>query len=176
VAIANQYWIEDQQGNSLGYTKQKLLRLKEDIRIYTDESMNTELFRLQQQQIMDMWGTYAIIDSGTNVCVGKLKRQALSSGLVKDEYLLLDPYGQQVGRVVESAGRGLARKWIPGGGLIPEHVAVEFNGQEVAQIKQQFKIVGDIWEVDCSRVPAQFDRRVLLGCMIIMGMIERQRK
>jgi uncharacterized protein YxjI len=176
VAIANQYWIEDQQGNSLGYTKQKLLRLKEDIRIYTDESMNTELFRLQQQQIMDMWGTFAIIDSGTNVCVGKLKRQALSSGLVKDEYLLLDPNGQQVGRVVESTGRGLARKWIPGGALIPEHVAVEFNGQEVAQIKQQFKIVGDIWEVDCTRVPAQFDRRVLLGCMIMMGMIERQRK
>lgn len=176
VAIANQYWIEDQQGNSLGYTKQKLLKLKEDIRIYTDESMNTELFRLQQQQIMDMWGTFAIIDSATNICVGKLKRQAISSGLVKDEYLLLDPNGQQVGRVVESTGRGLARKWIPGGGLIPEHVAVEFNGQEVAQIRQQFKIIGDIWEVDCSRVPAQFDRRTLLGCMIMMGMIERARK
>jgi uncharacterized protein YxjI len=176
VAIANQYWIEDQQGTSLGYTKQKLLKLKEDIRVYTDESMNTELFRLQQEQIMDMWGTFAILDSGTNVCVGKLKRQAVMSGLVKDEYLLLDPGGRQVGRVVESAGRGLARKWVPGGALIPEHVAVEFNGREVAQIKQQFKIIGDIWEIDCSGVPAQFDRRTLLGCMIIMGMIERQRK
>lgn len=176
VAITNQYWIEDLQGNSLGYTKQKLLRIKEDIRIYTDESMGTELFRLQQQQIADIWGTYAVIDSATSTCVGKLKRQAIKSGLVKDEYLLLDPNGQQIGRVVESTGRGLARKWIPGGGLIPEHVAVEFYGQEVAQIKQQFKIIGDIWEVDCSRVPPQFDRRTLLGCMIIMGMIERDRK
>lgn len=175
VAIANQYWIEDQQGSSLGYTKQKLLKLKEDIRVYTDESMGTELFRLQQEQIMDMWGTFAVIDSATGICVGKLKRRSMSA-IGKDEYFLLDPNGQQVGRVVESAGRGLARKWIPGGGLIPEHVAVEFYGQEVAQIKQQFKIIGDIWEVDCSRVPPQFDRRTLLGCMIIMGMIERARK
>jgi hypothetical protein len=59
---------------------------------------------------------------------------------------------------------------------VPEHVAVEFYGQEVARINQQFKIIGDSWEVDCNRVPPQFDRRTLLGCMIMMGMIERDRK
>jgi len=60
--------------------------------------------------------------------------------------------------------------------LVPEKVVVEFFGQEVAEIKQQFKIIGDIWEVDCSRVPLQFDRRTLLASMLLMGMIERDRK
>ena len=77
VAIANQYWIEDQQGNSLGYTKQKLIRIKEDIRVYSDESLSTEVFKIKQEQIVDMWGTFAIIDSASDVCVGKLKRQAI---------------------------------------------------------------------------------------------------
>ncbi len=176
LALTNQYWITDQQGRNLGYTKQKMLRLKEDIRVFTDDSMGNEVFKIMQAQIFDGWGTFDVIDSRTNVCVGKIKRKYLMSGFVSDEYFILDPNGQQIGRIAEDIGRGLARKYMPLGDLVPEHVALEFYGQEVARIKQQFKIIGDTWEVDCSRVPPTFDRRTLLGCMIMMGMIERQRK
>lgn len=175
LAIANKYWIQDSKGNTLGFTKQKIFKLKENIRIYSDESMKYELFRIQQEQITDAWGTFAIIDSATETCVGKLKRK-MRSAIVADSYLILDPNGQQIGSVAESSGRGLARKYVPGGSIVPEHVAVEFYGQQAAEIKQKFKIIGDIWEVDCSRVPSSFDRRTLLACMIIMGMIERDRK
>ena len=175
LAIANKYWIEDSRGNTLGFTKQKLLRIKEKILIYSDENMRDELFRIQQEQIMDVWGTFAVIDSVSNVCIGKLKRK-LSSSIAADEYLILDQNGQQIGRIAEASGRGIARKYVPGGSLIPEHVAVEFYGQQVAEIKQKFKIIGDIWEVDCSRLPPSFDRRTLLACMLIMGMVERSRK
>jgi len=176
IAITNQYWIEDARGTSLGYSKQKLLALREDIRIFTDDSMTTEVFRVKQEQVMDMWGTFAVLDSATGACVGKLRRQALKSGFFKDEYLLLDSYGQTVGRIAERSGRGLLRKYVPLGGLVPEQLVIEFQGQEVAEIKQQFKVIGDIWEVDCSRIPPTFDRRTLLGAMLIMGMIERDRK
>jgi len=175
LAITNQYWIENAQNNVLGYTKQKMFRFKEDIRIFSDESMGQELFKIMQRQILDVWGTFAVIDSPTNVCVGMIKR-SISSALLEDEYYILDPNGQQIGRVIERTGRGLARKYVPLGGLIPEQVKVEFYGQQVAEIKQQFKIIGDIWEVDCTRVPHQVDRRVLLAGMILMGMIERDRK
>lgn len=176
LAITNQYWIEDAQGNSLGYSKQKLIRIKEDIRVFTDVSMSSELFRIKQEQVMDMWGTFAVIDSTTDAVVGKLRRQALSSGFYVDEYMLLDAYGNAVGRVAERSGRGLARKYVPLGNLVPEQLVVEFNGQQVAEIKQQFKVIGDIWEVDCSRLPASFDRRTLISTMLLMGMIERDRK
>jgi uncharacterized protein YxjI len=173
-AIANQYWIEDGRGALLGYTKQKLMRFKEDIRIYSDESMTYELFRIHQEQCMDAWGTFAVIDTATNVCVGKIRRRFMSD-LSKDEYFLLDPNGQQVGRVVEDLGRGLVRKYLPLGGLMTERVMVELNGQPVTEIRQQFKIIGDEWDVDCSTVPPHFDRRVLLAGIIMMGMIERSR-
>ncbi len=176
VAITNQYWIEDANGNSLGYSKQKLIRIKESIKIFTDDSMSAELFRIQQEQVMDMWGTFAVVDSPSGAVVGKIRRQAIKSGIYKDEYLLLDAYGNAVGRVAERAGRGLARKFLPGGALVPEQLVVEFQGQQVAEIKQQFKVIGDIWEVDCSRIPARFDRRTLIATMLLMGMIERDRK
>ena len=176
IAIANQYWIEDSNGTQLGFSRQKIIRIKENIRIFTDDSMTAEIFRIQQEQIMDMWGTFAVIDSASGACVGKLRRQALSSGFFVDEYLLLDPNGMTVGRVAERGGRGLARKYVPFGNLVPEQMVVEFYGQQVAEIKQQFKVIGDIWEVDCSRVPAFFDRRTLISAMLLMGMIERDRK
>jgi uncharacterized protein YxjI len=176
IAIANKYWIEDAQGNCIGFSKQKIIRIKENIKVFSDDSMTTELFYIQQEQVMDMWGTFAVMDSATGACVGKLRRQALKSGFYKDEYLILDPQNRQVGRVAERGGRGLLRKYVPGGSLVPEQLVIEFNGQEAAEIKQQFKVVGDKWEVDCSRIPPQFDRRTLISCMLLMGMIERDRK
>ena len=176
VAIADQYWIEDGRGTQLGYSRQKLLRIREDIRVFSDDSMSQEIFRIKQENIADAWGTFAVLDTATGACVGKLRRKALKSGLFADEYFILDPMGNQVGRVAERAGRATIRRWMPAGGLVPEQVVVEFLGREVAEIKQQFKIIGDIWEVDCSRVPPQFDRRTLLASMLLMGMIERDRK
>lgn len=176
IAIANQYWIEDANERVLGFARQKIIRIKENIPVFSDDTMSQEIFRIQQDQVVDMWGTFSVVDTATGSCIGKVRREALSSGVYKDQYQLLDGTGRQVGRVAERAGRGLARKYLPGGNLVPEKVIVEFFGQEVAEIKQQFKIIGDIWEVDCSRVPPQFDRRVLLASMLLMGMIERDRK
>jgi hypothetical protein len=176
IAITNKYWIEDANGSTLGFARQKILAIKEKIPVFSDESMSQEIFRIQQDQIMDMWGTFSVIDTSTGACVGKLRREALVSGFYKDQYQLLDPSGRQIGKVAERAGRGLVRKYVPFGNLVPEQVVVEFYGREVAEIRQQFKIIGDIWEVDCSQIPYQFDRRTLIAAMLLMGMIERDRK
>ena len=77
------------------------------------------------------------------------------------------------GRLIEPTNRGLVRKYVPFGGLVPEQIKLEFYGKVVADIHQQFKIIGDIWEVDCGRLPDQFDRGTLLSAMLIMGMTER---
>ncbi len=176
LALTGQYWIEDQAGNQLGYSKQKLLRLKEDIRVYADETMAQELFQIRQTQILDIWGTFAIVDSPTNAILGYVRRRALTSSFVADEWEMRDAYNNLVGEIKESTGRGLARKYIPGGGLIPEKLTMTLGGQPIATINQQFKIIGDIWEIQCLNVPPTFDRRVFLGGVLLMGMIERARK
>jgi len=176
IAIANQYWIEDSNNRTLGFARQKIIRIKEKIPIFSDQSMSQEIFRIQQDQIVDMWGLFSVVDTATGSVVGKVRRDPLSSGVYKDQYILIDHMGNQVGKVAERGGRALVRKYVPLGNLVPEQVVVEFYGQEVAEIKQQFKMIGDIWEVDCSRVPPGFDRRTLIASMLLMGMIERDRK
>jgi uncharacterized protein YxjI len=173
LAIANQYWIENRQGQTMAYSKQKLLRLKEDIRIFSDESMQYELFRIQQTQVIDAWGHFAIIDSATGYSIGGFRRKALMSGFVADTYEILDPYGNMIGNLAESTGAGFLRKFI---NIIPETLYMDIHGQHVAEIKQRFKIIGDIWEVECMHFPPHLDRRLLLGAIILMGMVERSRK
>ncbi|MEM0492542.1 MAG: hypothetical protein QXS02_01080, partial [Candidatus Thermoplasmatota archaeon] len=90
LAIGNKYWIEDKNENILGFSKQKILKLREDIRVYTDENMDRELFRIQQEQIIDAWGTFAVIDSQTDRVLGYIRRKALISTFGWDEWDVLD--------------------------------------------------------------------------------------
>ena len=176
LAIGNKYWIEDANGNTLGFSKQKILRLKEDIRIYTDEKMKQELFQIRQQQIIDIWGTFAVIDSATNNILGYIKRKAAKSTFAWDEWMVLDAQGNIIAKIEENKARGLIRKYAPGGKLVPEKMKLYLNGKPVVEINQKFKIIGDIWEVHVLDLPPNFDRRVLLGGVILMAMIERQHK
>jgi len=173
-SIATKYFIEDANGNMLGFTKQKMMKLKEDIRIYTDKKMKQELFQIRQTQIVDTWGNYAVMDTASGQCVGNIKRMAGKS-MLASEYMLLDAQGQQIGRIFEEAGKGAMRRFMPGGNLIPQKVFLEFGGQVCGEIKQKFKIIGDIWEADASCVPPHLDRRVLIGAMLMMSMIERKK-
>ena len=176
LTIGNKYWLEDQSGAILGFCKQKLFKLKEDIRIYSDENESQELFRIKQEQILDVWGKFAVIDSSTNTKLGYVKRNIISA-FVKDTWELYTTSDQLVGRIVESStGRALARKFMPGGALVPEKMILEMDGQVLANIDQDFKIIGDIWEMNCQMVPSNFDRRVLISCILLMGMIERRHK
>jgi len=177
VTVGNKYWIEDYNGNILGFCRQKLFKLKEDIRIYTDESQSQELFCIKQKQILDAFGNFGVIDSSTGALLGSIKREWLSSAFAKDKYEIFNQNNQLIGKIEEtSAGSALARKYLPGGGLIPEKMTLELNGIPVAEINQSFKIIGDIWEMTCKQIPQDFDRRVLLATMLLMGTIERDRK
>lgn len=176
LALTNKYWIEDHNGNLLGFCKQKMFKLKEDIRIFTDDSESQELFRIKQEQILDVWGTFAVLDSVTGMKLGYIKRKLMSE-LGRDAWQIYNMNNQLIGEISEkSLGRALTRKYIPGGGLVPEKMTIDLNGQPVAEVNQQFKLIGDIWEMSCQQVPPDFDRRVLLSTMLLMGAIERDRK
>ena len=161
----------------MGFCKQKLFKLKEDIRIYTDETLSQELFCIKQKQILDAFGDFAVVDSFSGAILGSIKREWLSSAFAKDSWQVFNAQNQLIGKIEEtSTGQALARKYVPGGGLIPEKMTLELNGVPVAEINQSFKIIGDIWELNGRQIPPNFDRRVLLATILLMGLIERRHK
>ena len=134
------------------------------------------MFQIKQTQIVDAWGQFNVIDLQSNQPLGYIKRNIISA-FVKDTWEIYTMDNRMVGKIEEkSTGHALARKYMPGGALIPEDMHVMLEGQVIADIKQDFKIIGDIWSLNCQNVPPNFDRRVLLACMLLMGMIERRHK
>ena len=86
------FHVLDDSGQVVAYSKQKAFKLKEDIRIYTDESMATELLTIQARQIVDFSAAYDIVDSGEGRKVGAARRKGFSS-LVRDSWELQAPCG-----------------------------------------------------------------------------------
>ncbi len=126
-------------GSLLMYSKQKAFRLKEDMRIYTDESMQTPLLTIMARSIIDFGATYDVVDARTNQPVGALRRRGLRS-MLRDEWLVLDAGGGEVGRVIEdSMIAALARRFVEVVALVfPQKFHVEIAGRTVATYQQNF--------------------------------------
>lgn len=102
IALASQIYIRDANGSLLGYVKQKLFKLKEDINIYTDEKQNQIRFNIKADRIIDFSAKYNFTDySGRNV--GAIKRQGMRS-LWRANYDIFNAGGQQVLKIHEENG------------------------------------------------------------------------
>ena len=115
--------------NLIGYSKQKALKLKEDIRVYSDEQKTVELLRIKQSGILDFKGNFEIIDGPSGQTIASIKRKALMS-IGKDSYKVIDTAGREVGEISEdSLGLALVRRFIPFAAYVfPQKFAMTIGG------------------------------------------------
>jgi uncharacterized protein YxjI len=96
------FHVYDENGNVLFYSKQKAFKLKEDFRIYSDESQTQELLTIKTPQILDIGATYNVQDVTTGDAVGALRRKGLKS-IFKDEWVILSKEGKEIGTLTETS-------------------------------------------------------------------------
>jgi len=97
------FHIYDKNGNLAFYSKQKAFKLKEDIRVYGDTDMTSELLLIKARGVIDLGMTYDVVDSTTGTAVGALKRKGLKS-IIRDEWLILDTNDNEIGMIQEESG------------------------------------------------------------------------
>jgi uncharacterized protein YxjI len=112
LAIGKTYFIDDASNRQIGYCKMKIFKLKEDIRIYTDDTKNHELLSIKQEQILDWSGTFKVTDSQTGQVCGFFQRRPLKS-MFRDEWIILDANKNEYGKILEdSGGMAMLRRFI----------------------------------------------------------------
>lgn len=134
------FYIDDASGATIGYCKQKAFRIREDIRIYTDESCSKELIRISTKSILDISGTYEVFDSASRK-VGSVRRKGLKSSFVQDEWDLAGADDRPVGTLREdSAFKGLLRRYVDLASLLlpQSYHLTTASGQELAVFRQHF--------------------------------------
>ena len=160
----------DTDGNILFYSEQKAFRLKEDFRIYSDESKREELVTIKTPQILDFSATYHVTDSLTGEKAGAIKRKGFKS-IISDEWIFLSKDSQEIGKMKEtSLGGALLSRFI---NLIPQNYTIsDSNQKEVARIKQFFNPFVLKYQLTIPDSNTSIDRRLIISAGILLCSIE----
>jgi hypothetical protein len=131
------FHIYDANNKLLGFSEQKAFKLKEDIRVYTDESKTDERVVIKARSIIDFGAAYDVYDSKQQKKVGALKRKGWSS-LVRDSWVVMDADDREIGKIQEdSMAMALIRRFLSN--LIPQKYHLSDNGgTELAAFRQHF--------------------------------------
>ena len=173
--FGNKFWFEDVNEKRYGFCEQKRFKLKEDIRIYSDESKSHEWLKIKQKQMVDAWGGYDIIDSVSGEHIGTVRRKFWAS-VLRTRWHLLDAAGNEVGMLIEdSMGYALARRLLLGI-LLPKKFHVEIGGgAEFVTMRQMFNPF--IKKLDVNIPPNHpLDRRFIAGLAIVIAAIDGRGK
>jgi hypothetical protein len=167
------FFVYDPSGALVLFSKLKAFKLKEDIRVFTDDTLQTEALSIQARSVLDFSGSYDVYDSATGQRVGAMRRKGLKSSFYKDEWVILDGAEREVGLIQEeSAFLALLRKYMLGW-LIPQTFIVQLGGQTVATFRQQFNLFATKLTLDFSPDPGRhFDRRLGIAAGILICAIE----
>jgi len=170
--VGAKFYIEDQQGNMIGFSKQKAFKLKEDIRIFTDESMAHELISIKARKMLDISSAYDVVDSATQQRIGVLKRKGIKSAFLRDEWTVMDANESPIGLIKEdSTLLALIRRHITN--LVPQTYDFELGGQVVGKAKQNFNLFAPKMHCDFSfDTGKKLDRRLALSAVILLMAIE----
>jgi uncharacterized protein YxjI len=171
--FGSSFFVYDPNGSLVLFSKLKAFKLKEDIRVCTDESLQTEALSIQARSVLDFSGSYDVYDSPTGERVGALRRKGLKSSFYKDEWVILNRNEIEIGLIrEENAFLALLRKYLLGA-LIPQNFNVQIGGQTVATFNQHFNLFATKLTLDFSLDPQyQFDRRLGIAAGILLCAIE----
>ncbi len=96
IAISNQFELVDQQGQTIGFVKQPWAKIKEAVSVYQNTKMDTLLFTIKADRILDLRAKYTIADAQGRV-MGELQRHMVKSWFKSTYSLTVAQSGLQGG-------------------------------------------------------------------------------
>lgn len=176
LALTGKFRIYDPLENLLLFSEQKMFRLREDIRVFSDESKMQEVLMIKARQIIDFSAAYDVIDSASGTKVGVLRRKGWRS-LLRDEWEILDANDQLMGMLFEdSMRRALLRRFLLGT-FLPQDYDITVGAERVGDLKQRFNLFAYQLDLDFSMdVHHRLDRRLGIAAGILLAAIEGKQR
>ena len=163
---------DDSMQQLIGYSKQKALKLKEDIRVFTDEDKNTELICIKARSIIGFGAGYDVTDSQTGEKICGFKREGIKS-LFRDSWKVMDASGNQIASLGEDSGMlALVRRFVPFASLlIPQEFVLSAGGVGSVTFTQRINPL--VHKLFVSNIQSSgFDRRLVLAATMLLIAIE----
>ncbi|HEX9332643.1 MAG TPA: hypothetical protein VF896_12190 [Anaerolineales bacterium] len=176
IALTGKFRFYDPAGRLVMFSEQKMFRLRDDIRVYSDESKSQEVLKIKARQILDFSAAFDVIDMEMNQKVGVLRRRGLRS-LLRDEWQVLDASDRLIGMLFEdSIPMALLRRFALGSWL-PQNYDITFGETRVADLKQRFNLFRYELDLDFSMDTSHLlDRRLGIAAGILLAAVEGKQK
>ena len=172
IALTGKFRFYDPMGTQVMFSEQRMFRLREDIRVYSDEGKTQEVLSIKARQIIDFSAAYDVVDTALNQKVGALRRRGLRS-LLRDEWEVLDANDRVIGLLFEdSIGLALLRRLLLGSWL-PQNYDITFGETRVGDLRQNFNLFRYELNLDFSMdVSHMLDRRLGIAAGILLAAVE----
>ena len=172
IALTGKFRFYDPAGNLVLFSEQRIFKLREDIRVYSDEYKTQEVLSIKARQIFDFSAAYDVVDTELNQKVGALRRKGLRS-ILRDEWEVLDMNDNVKGLLFEdSVGLALLRRFLLGSWL-PQNYDISFGEMRVADLRQNFNLFRYELNLDFSMDTRQLlDRRLGIAAGILLAAVE----
>jgi len=186
LALTGTFRIFGPTGELLLYSRQKMFRLKEDIRVFSDEASTRQVLQINARQMIDFNAVYDVTDSSTGMAVGALQRKGWRS-LARDEWHFFAPDGRVLGMLQEdSLNRALLRRFLLGSFLPLMYTLTSGDPAQSANsaasnvtspnalgtLRQNFNLLRYETVLELSGFSNQIDPRLVIAAMILLAAIE----
>ena len=174
LSFDNKFNIFDANDKLIGLCNQKAFKLKEDIRVFSDESMKKEIIKIQAKQIVDFSAAYDVFDSDTNTFLGTWQRSGAAS-ILRDTWYLMDTNGREVAKLEEdNMALALVRRFLSN--LIPQSYYLKnAQGVTLATYDQTFNPFLYGLKVKIYKQPnAPHPKLAMAGAMLLATIEGRQ--
>ncbi len=163
--------IYDPTGNMVMVVQQKAFKLREDIRVYSDEGFTQEVLSITARKIMDFSAAYDVVDPIRNEKVGVLRRKGWSS-IVRDNWEVLDATDVKRGEITEdNMMLALIRRLLTN--LVPQNYDMVFDGTKVADFGQGFNPFAYHLNIDFSMDSGKkLDPRLGIAAAVLLATLE----
>ena len=168
VLLGKEFSISDEQGNLVGYAKQKAFKLREELNVYKDSSMKEPLISMKARNILDFGATYDIKDSVTGEQLGALRRMGIRS-MFRDEWRILSNGDNEIGIIQEESGLlAFIRRFLSN--LVPQRFDLRVGNDDAGGFQQTFNPFLYILEIDVNE--QLLDKRLAFAAAVLIGAIE----
>ncbi len=172
LAMTGKFRFYDPSGQLVMFSEQKMFKLREDIRVYSDETKSQEVLSIKARQIVDFSAAYDVVDATTNEHIGTLRRKGLRS-MFRDEWEVLNPQGQIIGLLFEdSVALAMLRRLLLGS-FLPQNYDISMGESRVADLKQRFNLFRYELDLDFTMDTGNLlDRRLGIAAGILLAAVE----
>jgi uncharacterized protein YxjI len=182
-ALAPQISVEDQSGTLLLYVRQKLLKLKESVSVFTDDSQRQIAYKIEADRIIDFRARYGITDAGGRA-IGALKQRGMKSiwrvhfdienSLGRDSYSIQEENPWV--RVLDSFVGDIPVIGMLSGYLLhPTYLIKNTSDVIVGRLKKQPAFLEGLFDLSFESTLPESERELLVLSALMMTLLERTR-